>query len=167
MSANFAGLPGLSADYEQYDSILSDPPTPSTPFDDYRHFKRDFESEFSISTYNDYPANYGIALFDTLTTIVHYCLIESTSSAIPFLLMRTSFANSSLNAQPTYHSAYNSSTLHSKNNETSPGISLNMTSMVGSALSAIPGTRGATEFVSSFIGKVFTSADNTSSANVS
>jgi hypothetical protein len=165
MSANFAGLPGLPADYEQYDPFLSDPPTPSTPFDDYRQVKRDFDSEFALSISNDYPANYAIALFDTLTTIVHYCLIESTSSAIPFLLMRTSFANSTLNAQPTYHSTYNSSTLNSKHIETSPGISLNM-AMVGNALSAIPGTRGATELVSSLMSKVFTSADSASNSNV-
>jgi hypothetical protein len=42
-----------------------------------------------------------------------------------------------------------------------------MSSMVGSALSAIPGTRGASEFVSSFIGKVFTSTDNANSSSVS
>ncbi|KAI6182036.1 hypothetical protein M3Y97_00337000 [Aphelenchoides bicaudatus] len=165
MSANFAGLPGLSADYEQYDPILSDPPTPSTPFDDYRQLKKDFDSELVPSTFNDYPANYSIGLFDTLTTIVHYCLIETTPSAIPFLLMRTSFVSNSLNSQPAYHNSYSNSTLQSKHHETSPGISLNMSSMVGSALSVIPGTRGASEFVGNLFGKVFTSTDNAASSN--
>lgn len=168
MSANFAGLHGLPSDYDQYDLILSDPSTPSTPFDDYRQLKMDPFTSITTSTSNEYPANYVVALFDTLTTIVHYGLIESTSSTIPFLLMRTSFTNSSLTTQYAHHSSYNSSTLHlPKHNDSNSGISLNMSSMVGSALSAIPGTRGASEFVSSFIGKVFTSTDNASSSSVS
>lgn len=165
--ANFAGLPGLTADHEQYEPILSDPSTPNTPFDDYRLIKKDFDDEIVVhSSPNDYPANYAIALFDTLTTIVHYSLIESTSSAIPFLLMRTSLSNSSLTTYYNHHSSYNPSSIHmSKQNDSAPGLSLN--SMVGSALSVIPGTRGATEFMSNFIGKVFTTTDNANSSNVS
>lgn len=167
MASNFAGLSGLPSDYEQYDFALSDPSTPSTPFDDYRQLKNDLFSTATVLAINDYPANYVIALFDTLTTIVHYGLIESSSSTIPFLLMRTSFTNSSLTTQHNHHSNYNPSTKHStKHNDNNTGISLNMGSMVGSALSAIPGTRGATEFVSSFIGKVFTSNDSASSSHV-
>jgi hypothetical protein len=166
MAANFAGLQGLPTEYDQYDFVLSDPSTPTTPFDDYRQIKTDLFSCIT-PTSSEYPANYVIGLFDTLTTIVHYGLIESSSSTIPFLLMRTSFANNSLTNHYSHHSSYNSSTIHmSKPTDNNSGLSLNMSSMVGSALSAIPGTRGATEFVSSFIGKVFTSTDNASNSNV-
>jgi hypothetical protein len=165
ISANFAGLPGLPSDYDQYET--GELQSPSTNFDDYRIPQPDIFS-LILSNSNDYPANYAISLLETLTTIIHYGMIESTSAAIPFLLMQTSFTNSSLSAQQTHYPVYNSSTLSSsKHSDTTSGISLTMGSMFGSAISVIPGSRGASEFVSNMFGKVFTSADSGSHSSVS
>ncbi|KAI6208422.1 Protein pad-1 [Aphelenchoides besseyi] len=165
VSANFAGLSGVTSDYDPYDSLASEPPTPTAHFDDYRFQRTDAYSALSAS--NSYPMNYALSLFEALTTIIHYGMIESYSAAVPFLLMRTSFANSSHSSHQQKHHVVRHPSLMNphKGHDSNSSLSLNMSSVMGSAFSAIPGGRGASEFVSNIIGKVFTSNDNSGSTN--
>ena len=49
VSANFSGLAGINEDCDLYDSLASEPPTPSMTFDDYRLQKTDvYSGEFIL-----------------------------------------------------------------------------------------------------------------------
>ncbi|KAI6234504.1 hypothetical protein M3Y99_00802500 [Aphelenchoides fujianensis] len=150
VSANFAGLLGTTSDDDPYDTLASEPPTPPANFDDYRLQRTDAYSALS-GTSNDYPVNYAISLFEALTTIIHYGVIESLPAAVPFLLMRTSFANNSFGTPQTHHKARPRSLHSSKpHHDHNSGLSLNMSSMMGSA---------------NIIGKVFTSGEHSGHSN--
>ncbi|TKR96355.1 hypothetical protein L596_010386 [Steinernema carpocapsae] len=87
----------------------------------------------------DIPANYGIKAMETLATMIHYCLIESTGTCInsPSILQGS--------AGPTSSSGWSATGAAS--------------SLVGSAISVIPGT-----FTTLF--KVLTFSDSGSTAAV-
>lgn len=80
-----------------------------------------------------YPANYLAMTLESLTTLVHFCVIDS--------------------APATTSSAPTSSGLQIMG-VTTPGTATNSTSMVGHAMSVIPGSKVATEIFSQ-LGKVF------------
>lgn len=123
-----------------------------------------------------YPANYAVILMESLMSILHFCMIDSAAVSMPFLIAKTS--NSHHVYTTHHHSAlsvipqnlsfnYNSSNniLGSSSILSGGGGSSNMVgSMVGSAISVLPGTTA----ISNLFGKVFTSGDNSgNNANTS
>lgn len=82
-------------------------------------------------------------------SIVHYGIIDSSEASPPFLLLRAAVGNCSATAYPASSSYGRDSAASAASSS-----SMNMSSMVGSAISAIPGMN--------FLGKVFTSNDNAS-----
>lgn len=83
-----------------------------------------------------------------MTSILHYGIIDSSPSSSPFLLLGASFGNFASNSYPSNH-GYRDSLI-----STVSSNSTNMSSMVGSAISAIPGMN--------FLGRVFTSNESAS-----
>lgn len=86
-----------------------------------------------------YPPNYAVGALETLTTFVHFCLIDNSSQA-------SSAGSTIANAH-----------------QPSPGTSGsgNAPSISSSMMNAIPGTRGATELISNLV-KVFSFGDSSS-----
>lgn len=86
---------------------------------------------------DSYPANYLAMTLESLTTLVHFCVIDSVPSSTT-----APPGASAPGVQPTVGEG------------TTPTSSSNTTSMVGHAMSVIPGSKVATEIFSQ-IGRVF------------
>lgn len=94
-----------------------------------------------------YPANYLVTTLESLTTLVHFCVLDTTAASATTATTTTSAATTSTIVQPV-------STVLSAS-----------TSVVGHAISAIPGTKGATELFSNLV-KAFTFSDSSSGGAV-
>ncbi|CAD5205643.1 unnamed protein product [Bursaphelenchus okinawaensis] len=150
VSSNFAGLTTNSLSNStdgSYEALVSEPTTPIKTFEDFRFPKTDVFSALGAIQSQNYPSGYCIGLLKTLTSILHYGIIDASPASTPFLLLRASFSNFSA-ASYSHSTAYGRDSTVSTNSSSSN----NMSSMVGSAISAIPGIN--------FLGKVFTSSDS-------
>ncbi|CAD5208098.1 unnamed protein product [Bursaphelenchus xylophilus] len=150
VSSNFAGLAPISMSNStegSFEALVSEPTTPITAFEDFRFPKTDMFAAIGNFQSHNYPAGYCVGLLKTLTSILHYGVIDSSPASTPFLLLRASFGNCAT-------SSYFASTAYGRDSAVSVSSSStnNMSSMVGSAISAIPGIN--------FLGKVFTSNDS-------
>lgn len=79
-----------------------------------------------------------------MTTIVHYCILDSFASNT-LIFGNAVVPNTPIAVQSPTHA--------------STGSSSGVSSMVGSAISVIPGTKGASELLGNLFGKVFTSGE--------
>uniref|UniRef100_A0A914EC48 DOP1-like TPR domain-containing protein n=1 Tax=Acrobeloides nanus TaxID=290746 RepID=A0A914EC48_9BILA len=96
-----------------------------------------------------YPSNYALNVLESLTTIMHYCILDSFASNTLVFGNSVTSNTAPMNFQsPT-----------SLQTSSSSGVS----SMAGSAISIIPGTKAAGELITNIFGKVFTSSDSGSS----
>lgn len=115
-----------------------------------------------------FPANYAVILMESLMSILHFCMIDSAAVSMPFLIAKTS---NNHNTYTTHHhsalSIFSQNLLYNYNNTnatinnnsslSSGSSSSNMVgSMVGSAISVLPGTTA----ISNLFGKVFMSGDS-------
>lgn len=103
-------------------------------------------------------------------SILHFCMIDPSYMSMPLLLGKTSYpysscvqnlSNSSIGAVPL-HNLNNQNYVSSNTNlsvassSTSNSNANNMSSMVGNAISVIPGTT----LINNLFGRVFTSGDH-------
>lgn len=101
-------------------------------------------------------------------SILHFCMIDQAYLNMPFLIAKTSFnfysSNNNANVPLTIGN-HNSASSHSYQNiaNSSSNLSVgsttsgnNMSSMIGNAVSVIPGTT----LINNIFGRVFTSNDN-------
>lgn len=124
-------------------------------------------SSFNISN-TKYPANYAVILMESLMSILHFCMIDSAAVSMPFLIAKTSNSHHiytthhhsalSIFSQNSLFNSNNANTAINNNSTLSNGSSSsNMVgSMVGSAISVLPGTTA----ISNLFGKVFMSGDS-------
>ncbi|VDM23892.1 unnamed protein product [Toxocara canis] len=84
----------------------------------------------------NYPPNYAIGVLETLTTLIHFCVIDSSSQLAS---AASTIANAHLPSQASTGST---------------------SSLSSSMMNAIPGTKGATELISNLV-KVFSFSDTT------
>lgn len=100
-------------------------------------------------------------------SLLHYCMVDSSYATMPYGFARNASGRASFTTlagyqQPSLQQASNNHMTHSTGSISSGGggggMSLNVTSMMGSAISVIPGTG----LINNLIGKVFTSGDSSS-----
>uniref|UniRef100_A0A914Z2F6 DOP1-like TPR domain-containing protein n=1 Tax=Panagrolaimus superbus TaxID=310955 RepID=A0A914Z2F6_9BILA len=117
-----------------------------------------------------YPENYSLIALEALTTIMHYCMLEtpsiSSSSTMGGVITISSAASTSIITPAGGSPTHSVNGFPGPSTNTSQNSATNTSSGSGAVVSAInmiPGTKGATEMIGNLFNKVFTSNEQSGS----